>query len=202
MEYKEREQVTDLDVTRSKFDSEIANYKAVESIYSAKGILCNRIAFPDVYFVFAIPKLTPSPIAFSIKINFANYDFEPPSVVFVHPFTQALVKRDQIPLLFLQIGPNNPFQPLDLVQGQGEMVPFLCIPGIHEYHNHPAHSGDSWFLHRTKGEGKLIFILDQLYNHSIKTVKDYQYIVQTTNMKVQQEFTFPAITLPNINLLK
>jgi hypothetical protein len=26
--------------------------------------------------------------------------------------------------------------------------PFLCLRGIREYHEHPQHSGDDWFLYR------------------------------------------------------
>lgn len=189
MEYKESLQITDPIVTKNKFDTEVSKFKAVEVNYREKGIICTKISFPNIFFIFAIPKLTPPVIAFSVRINFTNYDFEPPSVVFISPFTEELVRRDQVQMLFIQLNKNNPFQPIDLLQGSGDMVPFFCIPGVREYHNHPAHSGDSWFLYRTRGEGNLLFIIDQLYNNSIATAKSFQAILNLTEfkMQVQQE---------------
>ena len=189
MEYNESLQVCDPEVTKIKFASEVSKFKAVENIYRAKGIICSKIFFPDIYFIFAIPKLTPPLIAYSVRINFVNYDSEPPSVVFVNSFTEELVRRDQVPIAFIQVNKNNPFQPIDLLQGNGDMVPFFCIPGIREYHNHSAHSGDSWFLYRTRGEGSLLFILDQLYNYSIGISKGYQIVLNLAafNLQVQQE---------------
>lgn len=185
MEYKETSQIADPEVTKIKFDSEVSKFKAVENIYRAKGIICSKILFPDVYMIFAIPKLTPPLIAYSVRINFTNYDFEPPSVVFVNPFTEELVRRDQVPVAFIQVNKSMPLQPIDLLQGNGNMVPFFCIPGVREYHNHSAHSGDSWFLYRTRGEGSLIFIIDQLYNNSIGLTKAYQAVLNLTELKLQ-----------------
>jgi len=189
VEYKESLQITDPSVTKNKFDTEVSKFKAVEVNYREKGIICTKISFPNIFFIFAIPKLTPPVIAFSVRINFTNYDFEPPSVVFISPFTEELVRRDQVPVLFIQLNKNNPFQPIDLLQGSGNMAPFFCIPGVREYHNHPAHSGDSWFLYRTRGEGNLLFIIDQLYNNSIATAKSFQAVLNLTEfkMQVQQE---------------
>lgn len=190
MEYKESLQVADPEVTKIKFATEVSKFRAVEDKYRAKGIICTKISYPDIYFIFAIPKLVPPLIAYSVRINFINYDFEPPSVVFINPFSEELVRRDQVPMVFIQLNKSNPFQPIDLLQGNPNMVPFFCIPGIREYHNHSAHSGDSWFLYRTRGEGNLLFILDQLYNNSIATAKSFQAILNLTEfkMQVQQEF--------------
>ncbi len=192
MEYKETIQVTDEKVTREKFAKELEEFRSVEDIYRTKGIICTKVSYPDVYFAFGTPKLSLSILAFAVRINFTNYDFEPPSVVFVNPFTHELVRRDQIKMSFIQAGLSNPLQAMDLLQGRGDMIPFFCIPGTREYHNHHAHSGDSWFLYRTKGEGTLLFLIDQLYNHSIKCLKDYQVVMNLSEMKfqAQQEIKF------------
>ena len=209
MENKEPIQVTDPEVTRVKFENEIQKFRTVEDKYRAKGILCTKVIYPNIYFVFGIPKLIPYPIVFSVKINFTNYDIEPPSVKFINPFTEELLKREQIPIHFIQINNSNLLQPLELVQGVGDIMPFFCIPGIREYHDHPAHSGDSWLLYRDKGEGGLLFVLDQLYSTSIPMVKGYQLIVnhlQTVRINqeivVQQNLMLPQIPLsPQVPLL-
>jgi hypothetical protein len=63
-----------------------------------------------------------------------------------------------------------------LLQSWGpDTIPFLCIRGVREYHRHPAHTGDSWLLHRTRGEGTLDSILSAIHQHGCSTVKDYFY---------------------------
>ncbi|WP_306919914.1 putative metal-binding protein [Rhizobium mesoamericanum] len=44
----------------------------------------------------------------------------------------------------------------DFIQANSlEDEPFLCMAGVREYHDNPAHSGDPWLLHRGSGEGRL-----------------------------------------------
>jgi Predicted metal binding domain len=190
VEYKEPIQFADPEVTRLKFDNELNKFLAVEEFYNKKGILCCKVDYPSIYFIFGVPKLIPIPLVFSVRINFTNYDVEPPAVAFINPFTDEVLKREQIPIAFVQFNPGNPFQPQDLLQGIGDIVPFFCIPGIKEYHDHPAHSGDPWFLYRTKGEGSLLFILDQLYNSSIPSAKEYNLNVNVPTIRINQEIIF------------
>ncbi len=193
MEYKEPIQMADPEVTTLKFEQELVKFRAVEELYKAKGIICTKVAYPSTYFIFGAPKLIPIPLVFSVRVNFTNYDVEPPSVTFINPFTNEVLKREQIPISFIQLNPNNPFQPQDLLQGVGDIVPFFCIPGIKEYHDHPAHSGDPWFLYRTKGEGGLLFILDQLYNSSIPSAKGYNVNINVPTIRINQEVIFQQI---------
>jgi Predicted metal binding domain len=63
-----------------------------------------------------------------------------------------------------------------LLQSWGpESIPFLCIRGVREYHRNPAHTGDSWLLHRGRGEGTLDSILSAIHQHGCLPVKDYLY---------------------------
>jgi hypothetical protein len=57
--------------------------------------------------------------------------------------------------------------------------PFLCLPGIREYHDNPAHSGDSWLLHRASGEGSLAFILDKICSYGVNPIEQYRIELQT-----------------------
>jgi hypothetical protein len=58
-------------------------------------------------------------------------------------------------------------QPLAQAWGPEE-IPFVCLPGVREYHDNPAHTGDSWLLHRGRGEGTLHFILEQLFKYGVQ----------------------------------
>lgn len=185
-------QVTDPEVTESKFNLEIAKFRSVEGHYRSKGIICEKIQFPEVRLLFCSTRLQPNVIGFSVVLDFTNYDAEPPSIKFVNPFTGEKLRREEIPFAFLQF--KNPFQHQDLIQGGGTMDLFFCIPGVREYHQHPAHSGDSWFLYRGKGEGTLLFLIDQLYQHSLSTVRGF-LINPFTKMRLHQEFVVPQVSL-------
>ena len=40
--------------------------------------------------------------------------------------------------------------------------PFLCLPGIREYHTHQSHVGDSWHGYRLRGTYRLRDIVDRV----------------------------------------
>ncbi|NPE28206.1 hypothetical protein HNV12_09605 [Methanococcoides sp. SA1] len=170
------------EVSLIKFEEEIGDFHKISNDWRKKGVFLIHEDYPIVEFLFTTPKLRPSAIAFCVQIDFTNYDVEPPSLKFICPFTKRMLNRQEILLQFPQIkmpdevNPNvpiqNQIQQQDLLQGND--TPFFCIPGIKEYHDHPAHSGDSWLLYRKKGEGGLGFVLDQLYNHSIALITAYQ----------------------------
>ena len=41
--------------------------------------------------------------------------------------------------------------------------PFLCLPGIREYHTHPSHVGDKWEGYRLRGTYRLRDIIDRVH---------------------------------------
>ena len=41
--------------------------------------------------------------------------------------------------------------------------PFLCLPGIREYHSHSSHIGDTWDGYRLRGTYRLRDILERVY---------------------------------------
>jgi hypothetical protein len=173
-------QVVEPEVTRAKFEHEIAEFILIEDEWRKKGIVCLKRDCPNAQFVFIAHHIKPVIVAFAVSIDFTNYDIDPPSVVFINPFTLQPVKTRDLQVGFFQVSTqiqqvpgSNGMQEMQLrvpvsilVPGLDD-IPFLCIPGIREYHNHPAHSNNSWLNYRTKGEGKLSFILDQLYIHCI-----------------------------------
>jgi Predicted metal binding domain len=88
-----------------------------------------------------------APSAFTARFDLSDYDLEPPSLVFLNPWTGS-------PLFF-----NKMFRALEynLSRGPHEVLiadhplthmPFLCVRGIREYHFHAQHSGDEWLLYR------------------------------------------------------
>ena len=49
-------------------------------------------------------------------------------------------------------------------------IPFLCLAGVREYHEHPAHSGDHWELHRPSGTGRLIRLIEIISKYGLETI--------------------------------
>lgn len=176
-------QYVEPEVTLIKYNEEIGNFRKVSTVWREKGVFLIHEDYPIVEFLFTTPKIRPPAVAFAVRIDFTNYDIEPPSLKFICPFTKKILDRDEVLLSFIQVNKKpdnvnpaiqNQGQFQDLLQSHRNKTPFFCIPGIKEYHDHPAHTGDSWLLYRKKGEGSLGFILGQLYDNSIPFIKGYQ----------------------------
>jgi Predicted metal binding domain len=177
------EALVDPQVSREKFGRELADYRGLEADYRRKGWFMVKADFPNITVIFASPKTKPSCVIFAADINFENYDLWPPSVRLVDPFTGTPYSLEQLPTNLPrlvpvpvppgQIAPLTP-QPLMVAHGN-DQIPFLCLPGIREYHTHPAHTGDSWLLHRGKGEGTLNFILTQLHKYGVEPITSLQH---------------------------
>lgn len=202
---KSNVQYVEPEVTQIKYKKELSKFLEISSIWREKGVFLIYESFPVVEFMFTTPKLRPSAIAFSVRIDFTNYDIEPPSLKFICPFTGKILTRQEIPVQFLQVkfpekmNDNIPIQiqQQDLLQASSpNEIPFFCIPGIKEYHNHPAHTGDSWLLYRKNGEGGLGFILDQLYDHSIAGIAGISSYQILYNIGFAQPIQIPKAQSP------
>ena len=61
-----------------------------------------------------------------------------------------------------------------LMQAYGnDDIPFLCIAGVREYHENPAHSGDHWASHRTSGAGRLVRLVDIISKYGLETINGF-----------------------------
>lgn len=183
-------QFVDPAVTKRKFDLEVSKLQKTIDYQRKRGIILLKIDYPNLYIAFCAPQLHPSPCVFAVKINFDNYDFHPLSVTFVNPFTfDPVMDINQLPThFFRKIGilPTGAPQRQALLQGYTGTPPFICIAGVREYHDHPAHTGDSWFLHRKiGGEGDLGFLLDKLYLYGISNLNNYQPLLSVTVRAMQ-----------------
>lgn len=187
------EQSIDPRISKTKFDREIASFRKLEDLYIKRGWYLLKATFPEVFVVFVAHQLNPAPVVFGAKLDFTNYDIIPPSVRVVNPFTGVpykakelpepakLKRKDTVQNQAVQI-PQVPglmfqFQQVQqLMQAHfPEDIPFLCLPGVREYHEHPAHTGDNWLLHRGNGEGTLYNILSVLSKYGTDTIKSLNF---------------------------
>lgn len=182
-----REILVDPAVSRSKFERELKDYRRIERDQRRHGWWLLEAVYPEVLVAFVGANLRPPAILFAALLDFTNYDLWAPSVTLVNPFTTEPLKMREIPH---QLRMVRKIQQQVEVPGVGTMtqegeqpllqaelpdeVPFFCIPGVREYHEHPGHSADDWLDHRGKGEGTLFFLLEKLYQYGAAPIKGYQ----------------------------
>ena len=196
------EQYVDPAVSRAKFESEITDYLSLEADYRARGWFLVKADWPMAVVVLASSKTSPPTIVTAVQFDYTNYDVEPPSVRLVDPFSGRLLLNKELPIRLPRMIPgpemSTPVPGLpklqlntaqDLMQAHSpEDLPFLCIAGVKEYHDHPGHSGDSWELHRSAGEGRLVRLLEVISKYGIETVTGF-------NVNLAPQVTF-AVSEP------
>ena len=183
----EIEQYVDPAVSRAKFECEIADYLSFEPDYRARGWFLVKADWPTAVVVLASSKTTPPAIVVAVQFDYTNYDAEPPSVRLIDPFSGRLLLEKELPIRLPRMVPGpeipspipggpklrlNAAQPL-MQAHSPEDLPFLCIAGVKEYHDHPGHSGDQWELHRSDGEGRLVRLLGVISQYGLDTVTGF-----------------------------
>ncbi len=197
------EQTADPAVSRVKFDREVAEFKALEADYRRRGWLMFSADFSRILVALAAPQLKPIAIVTGVLFDYTNYDARPPSVHLVDPFTEQPYTTKNCPTMLPRIKPQTAPAPAipglpegvvprfqfteQLMQSYGQNdVPFLCLPGVREYHDHPAHSGDAWELHRAAGAGRLVRLLEVIFRIGIEPITSYN-----VNLVPQISFAAP-----------
>ena len=172
-------QFVDLAVSRGKFDREVVEFRELNDQYLKKGWFLVHADYPYAYVVLASSKTSPITVLTGISFDFTNYDVVPPSVKLVHPMTKEPYKNSELPTRLIRMDPtsdlsSNPpnlklLPPLMQAHGPDD-VPFLCMTGVREYHEHPAHSGDPWELHRSSGAGRLIRLVEIISRYGLEPI--------------------------------
>ncbi len=196
-------------VVRRKVEREIAAYFERQEHFRSRGIWVLQYDFPQLLVAFVATKVKPFPIApYGVLFDLSNYDVGPPSVRFVNPFTKQPLKQSEIPtrLSRLRVGPGGQqhvtlpdgspgvismpagVQQDDLLQAWPEDErPFVCLQGVLEYHQNPGHSGDSWWLHRSKGAGSILRLLDILARYGTESMRQLNFQLRYDIAGIQVE---------------
>ena len=172
-------QSTDAAVSRKKFAREIKEFRSLSDQYRQRGWFLVYAKYPHVLVVLATAKTSPVTILTGVFFDYTNYDAEPPSVRLVHPITGEPYKNSELPTSLPRLLPSSNQHGIlegvpdiqTLMQAYGpDDIPFLCIAGVREYHEHPAHSGDRWELHRPIGAGRLVRLLGIISKYGLETI--------------------------------
>jgi hypothetical protein len=171
-------QVVDPAVSRAKFEAEVGRFNSHHSSYTKRGWWMMRAEFPIVEIAFLATKIRPPVVTLTARFDFTDFDLKPLSVKFIDPFTGLEVTAEQLHSRMKRLDPSIPPEVGAAMLQHGQMPPhqeliqaypgqpgFLCLPGVREYHEHSAHSGDPWELHRDTGEGSMLQIADKIWQY-------------------------------------
>ena len=181
------EQYVDPSVSRTKFNRQITDYLSLEADYRAQGWFLVKADWPVAIVVLASKRTVPPTIVTAVQFDYTNYDAEPPSVRLIEPFSGRFLLSKELPTRLRRLipGPELPIPGpggakaqlntvQDLMQAHSqEDLPFLCVSGVKEYHDHPGHSGDPWETHRSAGEGRLVRLLEVISKYGLEPVTGF-----------------------------
>ena len=189
-------QFADPAVSRKKFNREVAEFRSQADDYIRRGWYLAKAKYPHALVILATAETQPSTILCGISFDYTNYDVVPPSLRLVHPITCEPYKFKELPTHLLRRDPEN--DPPSVVEGEiqiqaqalmmahdQEQIPFLCIAGVREYHDHPAHSGDHWELHRPSGAGRLLRLVEIVSKYGLETIVGFR-----VNLAPQIQFKY------------
>ncbi len=184
-------QVVDPAVSVRKFDREIKEFRKLAADYRLRGWYLAEAQFPVAVVVLAAPQVKPMPLVLAVRFDYTDYDYKPPSVRLIDPVTSVPYKAHELPVQLVravelpaQLPPGFQLPPgvalPKAVQHQNLMVnygaediPFLCMAGVREYHDHPGHTGDLWELHRKTGAGRLVRLLEVIDKYALSPIRGY-----------------------------
>ena len=168
--------------------------------------------YPQVVVAFASAQSPQVFVPFAALIDFEDYDAKPLKVTLVQPCSLRPLKLQEVLPQVMNI-PNGQargrlmrvredpsqqggFTADSLLMGYDsapEFPPFLCIAGVRAYHEHPAHTGDSWWLYRGTGRGTLHQISHMLWAYGAKNIVQplYQTLVSHVGFVLQTDIEKP-----------
>lgn len=180
------ELLIDSKVSEIKFNREVENLLSLQSILRKQGWIIESTIFPIVRVSFIATKIFPPIIPLTVDVDFTNYNIWAPSVRFLNSVT-----FEPIYLPGLRKAAEGDIGNIIITGHPTTGEPFICLPGVREYHNHPEHNGNSWDLCRYTGEGSLYFLLEKIWTYCIKSINAFyiQIQAQAQQVGIHQEAT-------------
>ena len=137
-------------VSLKKFDTAVQLSRADAALYVAgKGWDVGAAVYPTLSVVFRHPR---SCRAVEFRFNCDNWDELPPSLTLHDPEDGRELPWEEWPKEVWSVLNSHP--------STGK--PFLCLPGIREYHTHSSHLGDMWERYRPLSSYSLLGIVDRV----------------------------------------
>lgn len=204
--------LVDPKVSRRKFEREVATLQGQSRLLAQRGCLVLGLEYPFVDILVlperslrvSFPTAKTSSIVivgpgtavasvefamlmtrpFIARISLDDFDLCAPSVRF-------LDVRSRKDLTAQEIVPGNLMaedgrvQQVVLADHPVHHRSFLCVRGVREYHDHPQHTGDDWFLYR--GRIGLFDIVDLIWRTCVATFRAH-LVIQPSAMQLRFEY--------------
>lgn len=172
-------QLVPVAVSCAKLAAELDDWEANAAIYGRRGwLLLDRgplhaevafLASVPLVGAYAVPVITAC-----VRLDYTNYDLWAPSLTFIDPRTREPATPAVRAPATGAAGIRDA-----LIDGHPHTGrPFLCLPGIREYHTHPQHTGDDWLLHRTTGAGRLAVICERIWHRMVRNIVGLRVTMQ------------------------
>lgn len=167
-------------VSVRKFDEQIERWHANRDTYTRRGwvLLATGDLWVEVGFLqnVAMGGRTIPVMTACVRLDYWNFDLWPPSLTFLDPVT-----RQPAPPPVRAPDRVSPTEVRDALidQHPTSLQPFLCLPGVREYHTHPQHSGDDWLLHRPLHEGDLAVVCERVWRRMARNVLGMSIAIQS-----------------------
>ena len=137
-------------VSLKKFDKAVQSLQGDAKLYVAgRGWEVGTAAYPMLAVVFTHPR---SGRKVEFRFRFDNWDELPPSLDLHDPENGQPLSWEE--------WPKGGWSVLNPHPCTGK--PFLCLPGIREYHTHRSHLGDAWERYRPLITYGLLSIVDRV----------------------------------------
>lgn len=142
--------VIDPEVSQRKFARalELIDGGAADFVASANWEVVGR-DYPVIEVVWKHPR---SGRRVGFRFSFDEWDAQAPSLELFDPDTRALLPWERWPKNGWAVGDVHPIT----------KKPFLCLPGIREYHDHSSHFGDSWAALRGRDTYAIVYLLHRV----------------------------------------
>ncbi len=185
-------------VARRKFERERQRVLDNADLLAARGCFIRTASYPniDVLFVSLKPVQVITPVSvrtpagealrqvavnypplvarpFLARIGLDDFDLRPPSVVFLNPDTKNPLAAHEVVRGRLVEGQAS--QVVVLTAHPKTGLPFLCLRGIREYHDHVQHGNEDWFRYRT--DFGAFDVIDRIWQSCIASVRPLMRIV-------------------------
>lgn len=160
-------------ISRAKLKRELDEWQVSSADYRRRGIHLVHVDLEhmvvDVVVTARVscgnaPPLTI--VAAAVRLSYDNYDIAAPSLIFIDPASGEPAQ----PAIPAWDADQEPAQLLTPGVHPEHRRPFVCLPGIREYHEHPQHDNDDWLARRSDGTNRLAVICDRLQRTTAGTI--------------------------------
>lgn len=137
-------------VSKLKFSREVDDLRESAAVAFAGDGEIRAAEWPVLSLVFTHRR---SRRAVGFHFRFDEWDDLPPSLLLFDPATGVELPWASWPLGGWSAGDHHPVT----------SKPFLCLPGIREYHTHQSHTGDAWSNYRARGTFGIGYIVHRVW---------------------------------------